>query len=69
MILYFEFIVRHHILRIPVQDFRFKFLALELGSDPLQLPTQHDLSGQVSLLHSGVKYMMVHPEVVNLLKL
>lgn len=69
MIHYFEFVVRYQTLRISVQDFRFKFLALELGSDLLQLPAQHDVSGQVSLPHSGVKYVIVHPEVVNLLKL
>ncbi|KAM6065047.1 uncharacterized protein LJ206_013592 [Theristicus caerulescens] len=43
----------HQILRIPVQDFRFKFLALELGSDLLQLPAQHDLFGQGRDMEEG----------------
>lgn len=53
----------------PSARFQVRIPCLELGSDLLQLPAQHDLPGQVSLPRSGVKYVMVHPEVGNLLKL
>lgn len=63
----FEFNIRHQIMEVPVQDFKFRFFVLELGSDLLQLLAQQNLSGWVSPPHSEAKHVTVHSELVSLL--